>query len=95
MHTAVQHGHCCPLATVAACVVGPLQFGAPLREQLDLATEAKHLEEFGTNFRHWSGVTFPQVWHTCWLEKGGKGSRGNGEPGEWRAAAVRECMPRS
>lgn len=67
-----------------------VQFGAPLREQLDLATEAKHLEEFGTNFRHWSGVTFPQVRGTR-----ADRSRGNGEPGEWRAAAVRECMPRS
>jgi aarF domain-containing kinase len=37
-----------------------MQFGAPLREQLDLVTEARHLEEFGSNFRYWSGVTFPQ-----------------------------------
>lgn len=28
-------------------------------------TEAKHLEEFGSNFRHWSGVTFPQVAGCC------------------------------
>lgn len=44
-----------------------LQFGAPLREQLDLVTEARHLEEFGTNFRHWSGVTFPQVCLCVWM----------------------------
>lgn len=39
----------------------PLQFGAPLREQLDLVTEAAHLDAFGHNFRHWSGVSFPLV----------------------------------
>ena len=38
-----------------------MQFGAPLREQLDLVTEAAHLDAFSRNFRHWSGVTFPQV----------------------------------
>lgn len=38
-----------------------MQFGAPLREQLDLQTEAAHLDAFGRNFKHWSGVSFPQV----------------------------------
>ncbi|KAL4448975.1 hypothetical protein ABPG77_007692 [Micractinium sp. CCAP 211/92] len=37
-----------------------MQFGAPLREQLDLVTEAAHLDAFSRNFRHWSGVSFPQ-----------------------------------
>ena len=56
--------HCATCTLLSAHKSGmfvALQFGAPLREQLDLVTEAKHLEEFGTNFRHWSGVTFPQV----------------------------------
>ncbi|PSC73099.1 putative serine threonine-kinase abkC [Micractinium conductrix] len=37
-----------------------MQFGAPLREQLDLVTEAAHLDAFSRNFRHWTGVSFPQ-----------------------------------
>lgn len=36
-----------------------MQFGAPMREQLDLRTEAKHLAKFADNFRWWSGVRFP------------------------------------
>ena len=48
-----------------------MQFGAPLREQLDLVTEAAHLDAFSRNFRHWTGVSFPQVgarvgWRLCW-----------------------------
>lgn len=35
------------------------QFGAPLKEQLDLLTEAKHLDRFGNNFRTWHNLSFP------------------------------------
>lgn len=35
------------------------QFGAPLKEQLDLLTEAKHLDRFGRNFRTWHNLSFP------------------------------------
>lgn len=37
-----------------------MQFGAPLREQLDLRTEAAHLARFGANFKWWRGVRFPR-----------------------------------
>jgi len=37
-----------------------MQFGAPLREQLDLRTEAAHLARFGANFKWWGGVRFPR-----------------------------------
>lgn len=36
-----------------------MQFGAPLREQLDLEMEAEHLRRFSNNFRSWHSVTFP------------------------------------
>ena len=35
-------------------------FGAPLREQLDLATEAANLARFNHNFRRWRRVSFPR-----------------------------------
>ncbi|KAK9836261.1 hypothetical protein WJX81_000321 [Elliptochloris bilobata] len=35
------------------------QFAAPLREQVDLAREARHLWQFNYNFRHSRYVTFP------------------------------------
>lgn len=37
-----------------------MQFGAPLREQLDLEREAEHLRRFSANFKSWHGVSFPQ-----------------------------------
>ncbi|KAI3430417.1 hypothetical protein D9Q98_005012 [Chlorella vulgaris] len=49
-----------PLVGSPAIKESVMQFGAPLREQLDLVTEAAHLEAFGKNFRHWRGVSFPQ-----------------------------------
>ncbi|GAX75374.1 hypothetical protein CEUSTIGMA_g2818.t1 [Chlamydomonas eustigma] len=36
------------------------QFGGPLKEQLDLSVEARHLDRFNRNFRHWHHVTFPK-----------------------------------
>lgn len=36
-----------------------MQFGAPLREQLDLTAEAASLARFGNNFKWWRGVQFP------------------------------------
>ncbi|RMZ57220.1 hypothetical protein APUTEX25_004054 [Auxenochlorella protothecoides] len=36
-----------------------MQFGAPLREQLDLRQEAAHLQRFAANFSGWRGVRFP------------------------------------
>lgn len=36
-----------------------MQFGAPMREQLDLRAEAAHLARFADNFRWWWGVRFP------------------------------------
>lgn len=36
------------------------QFGAPLREQLDLRSEARNLERFNTNFRKWKRLSFPR-----------------------------------
>jgi aarF domain-containing kinase len=37
-----------------------MQFGAPMREQLDLRSEAKHLESFADNFKWWwARVRFP------------------------------------
>lgn len=36
-----------------------MQFGAPMREQLDLRSEAAHLARFAENFKWWSGVRFP------------------------------------
>jgi len=36
-----------------------MQFGAPMREQLDLRCEAEHLHRFAENFKWWSGVRFP------------------------------------
>ncbi|KAL4514181.1 hypothetical protein Ndes2437B_g04166 [Nannochloris sp. 'desiccata'] len=36
-----------------------MQFGAPMREQLDLRSEAEHLSRFAENFKWWSGVRFP------------------------------------
>lgn len=35
------------------------QFGAPLKEQLDLLVEAQHLDRFGKNFRAWRNLSFP------------------------------------
>ncbi|KAK9803443.1 hypothetical protein WJX73_001415 [Symbiochloris irregularis] len=35
------------------------QFGAPLKEQLDLAAEARHLSRFNYNFRLWRNLSFP------------------------------------
>lgn len=35
------------------------QFGAPLKEQLDLLVEAQHLDRFGRNFRTWRNLSFP------------------------------------
>lgn len=35
------------------------QFGAPLKEQLDLQVEAQHLDRFGKNFRSWRNLSFP------------------------------------
>jgi len=35
------------------------QFGAPLKEQLDLQVEAQHLDRFGKNFRTWRNLSFP------------------------------------
>jgi aarF domain-containing kinase len=37
-----------------------MQFGAPLREQLDLTAEAAALSRFAANFRWWRGVRFPR-----------------------------------
>ena len=36
------------------------QFGAPLKEQLDLSHEAENLERFNFNFRRWRSVSFPK-----------------------------------
>ncbi|KAK2080009.1 hypothetical protein QBZ16_002404 [Prototheca wickerhamii] len=36
-----------------------MQFGGPLREQLDLRVEAQHLRRFARNFSGWRGVRFP------------------------------------
>jgi aarF domain-containing kinase len=36
-----------------------MQFGAPMREQMDLRSEAQHLSRFAENFKWWSGVRFP------------------------------------
>jgi len=36
------------------------QFGAPLREQLDLQAEARNLQRFNTNFRSWKRLSFPR-----------------------------------
>jgi len=37
-----------------------MQFGAPMREQIDLRSEAKHLESFAKNFKWWwARVRFP------------------------------------
>lgn len=36
------------------------QFGAPLKEQLDLSHEAENLRRFNFNFRRWRSVSFPQ-----------------------------------
>lgn len=36
-----------------------MQFGAPMREQMDLRSEAEHLSRFAENFKWWSGVRFP------------------------------------
>ena len=37
-----------------------MQFGAPMREQIDLRSEAKHLESFAENFKWWwARVRFP------------------------------------
>lgn len=35
------------------------QFGAPLKEQLDLSSEARALAKFNKNFRTWRNVSFP------------------------------------
>eukprot|EP00891_Asterochloris_glomerata_P006606 jgi/Astpho2/6606/fgenesh1_pm.00101_%23_7_t len=35
------------------------QFGAPLKEQLDLAVEATHLARFNKNFKTWRNLSFP------------------------------------
>lgn len=36
-----------------------MQFGAPMKEQLDLRSEAAHLDDFAENFKWWSQVRFP------------------------------------
>lgn len=36
-----------------------MQFGAPMREQLDLKAEAAALSRFAENFKWWNGVRFP------------------------------------
>jgi len=36
-----------------------MQFGAPMREQMDLRSEAEHLSRFAENFRWWNNVRFP------------------------------------
>jgi aarF domain-containing kinase len=36
------------------------QFGAPMRDQLDLRNEARNLDRFNENFRRWSECWFPQ-----------------------------------
>ncbi len=36
------------------------QFGAPLKEQLDLSHEAENLTRFNFNFRRWRSVSFPR-----------------------------------
>jgi aarF domain-containing kinase len=52
-------------AVLGAVACGPqlseslMQFGAPMREQLDLVAEADHLSKFADNFKWWSGVRFP------------------------------------
>lgn len=35
------------------------QFGGPLKEQLDLSTEARALAKFNSNFKYWPNVLFP------------------------------------
>ena len=35
------------------------QFGGPLKEQLDLSTEARALARFNSNFKYWRNVLFP------------------------------------
>ena len=35
------------------------QFGGPLKEQLDLSTEANALARFNRNFRSWRNLSFP------------------------------------
>lgn len=35
------------------------QFGGPLKEQLDLSTEARALARFNSNFKYWPNVLFP------------------------------------
>jgi aarF domain-containing kinase len=35
------------------------QFGGPLKEQLDLSTEARALARFNSNFKYWGNVGFP------------------------------------
>ena len=44
-----------------------MQFGAPMREQLDLRAEAEHLAKFADNFRWWSGVRFPLPASSCMI----------------------------
>lgn len=36
-----------------------MQFGAPMKEQLDLRSEAAHLDNFAENFKWWKQVRFP------------------------------------
>ena len=36
-----------------------MQFGAPMKEQLDLRSEAAHLDDFAENFKWWRQVRFP------------------------------------
>ena len=53
------------IAEVIPGGVGPqfkeslMQFGAPMREQLDLRAEAAALSRFAENFKWWNGVRFP------------------------------------
>ena len=35
------------------------QFGGPLKEQLDLSTEADSLARFNYNFKYWRNIKFP------------------------------------
>jgi len=44
------------------------QFGAPLKEQLDLQVEAQHLDRFGKNFRTWRNLSFPAPVYPRWRQ---------------------------
>ena len=49
------------------------QFGGPLKEQLDLSSEAESLARFNNNFKYWRNIKFPApvypssgTWRSCW-----------------------------